>query len=242
MLKADFHLHAKEDTQDWIAYTAKELVDLAVNKGFSVLSFTFHDVCFYPKELVTYARKKGILLLPGIEKTIEHKHVLLINYPLRDKKKIEQIDNFSTLRKYLNSLKLVERESLLTVFAHPRFWFIGMSKSVFRKNIDLADALEYQSFRHVLYDFNEDILRLASKYHKRTIGNTDAHLLNQFGHTYTNIVAKKEAKSIIQAIKRGKSNITSRSLSTMIVLARIYLDVKTILRQTCFLLGLRKTL
>jgi predicted metal-dependent phosphoesterase TrpH len=226
VLKCDFHLHTASDRQDrHIRYSDKELIDLAAKSGFDVLSLTFHDCCYFPATIKAYAQKKGILLIPGIEKTVDGKHVLLINYPFADAKSIEKISTFAELRRYLERLKTADRESLLTVFAHPRFWIIGMGKKAFRKNKDLCDALEYQSFRHAFYDFNEDVTWLARKHGKALIGNTDAHTLEQFNHTYTLVDSQKYARAVIRAIKQGKTTVISKPLSTRAIIKRLHLDL-----------------
>jgi predicted metal-dependent phosphoesterase TrpH len=227
VLKADFHLHTSSDERDKdISYSDKELIDEAARQGFSVLSFTFHDYCYYPLTLRNYAKKKGILLISGVEKTISGKHVLLINYPLKDIKKIEKLQEVSDLRNYLKNMKKADRAALLTVFAHPRFWLLGMGRTMFRQNIDLADAVEYQSFRHKVYDFNEDVLRLAKKYKKEVVGTTDMHTFDQFGHTYTLISSKKEPVAIIHAIKTGKTKIVSSPLSAIVIMKRLSRELK----------------
>ena len=83
MLKADFHIHSNEDKRDLIAYSAREFIDAAAEKKFDVLALTNHDIFTYSQELSDYAAEKGILLIPGIESTIEGKHVVILNPPER---------------------------------------------------------------------------------------------------------------------------------------------------------------
>ena len=79
MLKVDLHLHTKEDNYDNLDYSAKELIDRAVELKFDVLAITLHNEIFFSKDLISYAEQKGILLIPGVELSIEKKHVLLYN-------------------------------------------------------------------------------------------------------------------------------------------------------------------
>ena len=81
-LKADFHMHTKDDPQDYkfVRHSAEELIDHAASLKFQVLSITNHDKITYSPYLREYAAHRGILLLPGAEATIEGKHVLIINY------------------------------------------------------------------------------------------------------------------------------------------------------------------
>jgi len=227
MLKGDFHLHTKSDFQnEVINYSDEALLDLAAKHNFDVLSFTFHDQCYFPKKLQEYAKKNNILLLPGVEKTIDGYHVLIINYPLADKDKIESISKFSEYRHYLENMKKDDRDALLSVFAHLRSWIVGMGRRTFRANIDLCDAFEYISPYHKLYDLNEDIHRLAIKYNKPLLGNTDMHVSEQFDYTYTLIDAEKQSKAVISAIKTGKVRLVTKPLPTRILWKRFTFEFK----------------
>ena len=61
-LKADLHLHTKEDPQDSVKYSGRELIDQAYLKGFDVLAITNHDQVTYDNYLVEYAKEREILL------------------------------------------------------------------------------------------------------------------------------------------------------------------------------------
>jgi len=65
-LKTDLHIHTAEDPRDNISYSARDMIDRAGELGFDVLSITNHNVVTYDEDLAAYAKKKGILLIPGI--------------------------------------------------------------------------------------------------------------------------------------------------------------------------------
>ena len=81
MLKVDLHIHTAEDPTDNIVHGAPALIDRAVELGFDALAITLHDRQLADGRLTAYARERGITLLPGIERTIHGRHVLLINFP-----------------------------------------------------------------------------------------------------------------------------------------------------------------
>ena len=83
-LKADLHLHTR-DGDRFIAYDARGLIDRAARDGFVTFS----------EDLGAYARERGILLIPGVEATIEGKHVLLYNIDVDP----ERIRTFADLRR-----------------------------------------------------------------------------------------------------------------------------------------------
>ena len=78
LLKTDFHLHTRE-AESFIACDACGLIDRAALEGFQVLSITNHDTLTFSEGLAAYARARGGLLIPGVEATIERRHVLLYN-------------------------------------------------------------------------------------------------------------------------------------------------------------------
>ena len=62
-------------------HTAVNLIDRAATLGFDALAITLHDSQFVDPGVTAYARERGITLIPGIERTIQHRHVLLLNFP-----------------------------------------------------------------------------------------------------------------------------------------------------------------
>src|SRR5262249_43053412 len=108
-LRADLHLHTRE-RERFIAYDARELIDRAVHAGFQVLSITNHDTVTFDAALRGYAEERGILLIPGVEATIEGKHVLLYNIDVPP----GRIRTFADLRR-------LRQPDWLVVAAHPFF-------------------------------------------------------------------------------------------------------------------------
>ena len=76
MLKADLHIHTKGDPVDTqIQYTAQDMLNLAAKQKFDVLGITWHNKIFETNQLKSYAKKKGITLLQGVELTINNQHI-----------------------------------------------------------------------------------------------------------------------------------------------------------------------
>ena len=64
-----------------------------------------------------------------------------------------------------------------------------------------------------MINFNKKAVRFVSDYHLPLVGNSDAHVLEQFGLTYSLVQAEKNPDAIIQAIKAGHVKPISRPLS-----------------------------
>lgn len=220
MLKAQLHIHTKEDPEDrkLIAYNAKEAIDHAAEKGFDVIAFTCHNKVIHNKDLEKYALSKGILLIPGVERTVERKHVLIYNIT---EKESQQITSF----KRLNELKLEKQRKnkpFLVAAAHPfHFGFSCLGNRVV-KYLDLFDAWEYSFFYHKKLDPNKKTMRLAEKYRKPMVGSSDVHMLNFLEETYSLINSEKKIDSILKAIKEGKVVIKTRPLS-LLLFSKIFL-------------------
>ena len=204
MLKADFHLHVKGDPQDPIKHTAKQLIDLAAKKGFQVLSITCHDYVYYSTELAHYAKSKGILLIPGAEKTLYGKHVLLYNITNEDLKKINSFHDIHQLKK--------QKPNLLVIAPHPYFYIYLCLGHILEKNINLFDAVEYSHFYTYLINANKKAVKIARKYSKPLIGNSDTHHFFQFGTTFSYIDSKKDISSVISAIKSNRVKLSTAPL------------------------------
>ncbi len=206
-LKADLHIHNKYDILDR-AYGTNGLVspykiiDLAVENGYHVLSFTHHGVLYHDPNVIDYAKDKGIILIPGIEAFINRKHVLLYNF----RQKIV-IDSFTKLEKF-------KGEENLVIAPHPFYpWKCCLKKDVF-KYMDCFDALEYSHFYTNLLNPNRKTLDFCYTFDKTIVGFSDTHIKEQFGTTYSLIdVDEVSVEGIIDAIKKGRVEVVSIPLN-----------------------------
>jgi len=200
-LKADLHLHTREG-EAFIAYGARELIDRAAEQGFDVLSITNHDTLTFDRELADYARERGILLIPGVEATVDGRHVLIYNPDVHP----GQIRSFAALRRY-------RRPDWLVVAPHPFYpGSICLGRRLLRE-IDLFDAVELSHFYTRRIDFNRPAIRLARDARRPLLGSSDAHLSEQLGTTYSLIEAQPTVASVLSAIRTGQVRIVTRPLA-----------------------------
>jgi predicted metal-dependent phosphoesterase TrpH len=205
MLKADFHIHSQEDPSELICYDAKGIINRASEKGFDVLAITHHNSVFSDKDAEDYAISKGILLISGVEAEIERKHVIILNI------KPEQ---FKGLRTFNDLRKLKQRHKDIVVIApHPHFYTSYSLKEKFQENIKSFDAVEYAHFYlSWLNHSNRKAVEDAKRYNLPVVGSSDSHNFSQFNHTYTMVDSKKDVKSVLDAIKKGKVRLVTRPL------------------------------
>ena len=207
MLKADFHIHSNEDNRDLITYSAKEFIDAAAEKKFDVLALTNHDIFTHSQELSDYAAEKGILLIPGIEATIEGKHVVILN-PQKD---VESVRTFEALREYRKN-----HPEIFVIAPHPYYPHLRKYslRSELLKNITLFDGIEYcHYYTRVFNRFNSIACKVATNHGKPVVGTSDSHHLFQLDKTYSLIDAEKNVDSVISALRNNRIKIVSRPLS-----------------------------
>jgi len=202
-LKADLHLHTAEDPLDHVRYTAKELIAKAADDGFDVISITNHNRLTFNQDLASYARERGVLLIPGVEMTIQRRHVLVLNPPPH-----------KTCSDFFSLSKLCRLETLI-VAPHPYFPGTYSLNGYLLKHLNLFDALEYCHFYSPRINFNQKALEVCRSLEFPLVGNSDAHFLSQLGTTYSLIYAEKNLESIFAAIRRNRVEVITRPLKTL---------------------------
>jgi predicted metal-dependent phosphoesterase TrpH len=193
VLKVDLHLHTAEDPADNILYDARRLVDRAALMGFDALAITLHDRQFADTRVIDYARDRGITLLPGVERTIEGRHVLLLNFS----KAAAQVRTFADLA------VMKSRTNGLVIAPHPFFPNGASLRSRLSAHADLFDAVEWSYFWTAGLNFNARAASWASRHGKPLVGNSDLHDLRQLGRTYSLVFAERSADAICHAIRKG---------------------------------------
>lgn len=207
-LKADLHIHTAEDPEDLVLYSATELIDRAACLGYQVLSITNHNSNVYSTYLRDYAAERGIVLIPGMEATIEGRHVLLYNM---DFSKVD--------RSSIRGLRPLRRPDTLIMAPHPFFPSAVALRRLFLENLDVFDAVELCHLYTRRFDFNAKARRLAETRGIPLVGTSDAHQKAQFHTTYSLIEAEPHPEAIIEAIKLGRVRVVTRPLALQRVLA-----------------------
>ena len=210
MLKVELHTHTADDPVDPIPYTTKELIDRAAALGYDAVAITLHDHQLDLRRFTAYAAERGVVLIPGVERTIEGRHVLLLNFA----RGTEHVRTFSDLA------RLKAREPGLVVAPHPFFPATVCLRGMLERHVDLFDAVERNAMFIRGADFNLAVERFAARHGKPVVGNGDVHRLGQLGSTYSLVDAERDPDAICQAIAAGRVTVVSRPL-TWIAAARL---------------------
>jgi predicted metal-dependent phosphoesterase TrpH len=204
MLKVDLHTHTADDPSDRIPYSRRELIDRAAELGYNALAITLHDHQLDLAPDVEYARTRGITLIPGVERTIEGRHVLLLNYS----RAAESIGTFEALA------RLRERERGLVIAPHPFFPAMSALRGTLTRHAQLFDAVEWNGMFTRTLNFNAPAERWARRHGKPIVGCGDVHRLEQLGKTYSLVDADPNPASICDAIAAGRVRFVATPHST----------------------------
>lgn len=205
LIKVELHTHTDGDPADRIAHSTRQLLDRAASHGYGALAITLHDRYVDPAPHAAYARERGIVLLSGIERTIGRRHVLLVNYPAACAD-VRTFDDIARLKRQFGGL---------VVAPHPFYPIPSALGAALDRHTDVFDAVEVNAMYTRLVDFNRRAVRWARARGKPLVGNTDLHLLDQIGTTYSLVDAEPHADAICDAIRSGRVELRTEPLSSL---------------------------
>jgi predicted metal-dependent phosphoesterase TrpH len=200
-LRADLHVHTRE-AEPSITYGARDIIARAAREGYRILAITNHDAITYNADLAAYARDHDVLLIPGVEATVEGRHVLIYNPDVE----ADKLRTFADLRRY-------RTPEWLVAAPHPFFPASYCLRERLWQEIDLFDAIEFSHFYTSRIDFNRAAVKLAGAVGLPLLGTSDSHLDEQFGTTFSLVESDLSVESVLAAIKHGRVGVVSRPLS-----------------------------
>jgi predicted metal-dependent phosphoesterase TrpH len=180
-----------------IVHDSYTLIDRAVELGFGVIAITLHDRQLADGRVFDYARERGVTVLRGVERTIERRHVLLLNFA----------HGTDDVRTFADLKRLKSRSNGLVVAPHPFFPDTSCLRSKMDVHADLFDAVEWSYFWTRGLNFNAKAARWASAHGKPLIGNSDLHDLRQLGRTFSFIWSEPHPDAVCAAIRDGRVSL-----------------------------------
>jgi predicted metal-dependent phosphoesterase TrpH len=205
MLKIDLHTHTADDPVDRIPHSSRQLIDRAAELGYDALAITLHDRRLDPGSLAPYALERGIVLISGIERTIEGRHVLLLNFS-RAAEDVTSFDDLARLR---------TKEHGLVIAPHPFFPAGSCLGRMMDRRASLFDAVERNAMFTCDIDFNLPAAQWAAARGKPVVGNGDVHRLYQLGTCYSLVDAAPDPEAICDAIRNGLVTVEATPLSVV---------------------------
>lgn len=200
VLKLELHAHSADDPVDAIPHTTAQLIDRAAQLGYQALAVTLHDRQLDVREYASFAAERGVTLIPGIERTVNGKHVLMLNFS----RACEDVHSFADLA------ALKRRETAGIVIApHPFFPGSTCLRGLMDRYADLFDAVEYNAMFTATLNFNDAAERWARDHGTPMIGSGDVHRLRQLDSTFSLVDAAPDAEAICAAIRQGRVQVQS---------------------------------
>ena len=206
MLKIELHSHTSDDPHDIIPYDTFALIDAAAAQGYQALSVTLHDRQLDPAPFAGFARERGVTLIPGIERTICGKHVLLLNFSAAATEAVRSFDDVRRLKR---------RERGLVIAPHPFFPAPPSLMSLAIEHQDIFDAVEYNAMFTTSLNFNRKAERWARERGLPIVGNGDVHRLMQLGTTWSSVDAEAHPVAICEAIRAGRGTFHAQPLDAL---------------------------
>jgi predicted metal-dependent phosphoesterase TrpH len=145
VLKVELHSHSADDPIDRIPHSTRQLIDRAADLGYQALAITLHDKQLDLRPWLAHAQRRGVVLIPGIERTVHGKHVLLLNF----REGTEEVHCFEDI------LSLKQRDpGGLVIAPHPFFHAGPCLGGLLDRHADLFDAVEYNAMFTAPLNFN----------------------------------------------------------------------------------------
>lgn len=197
-LKVDLHLHThySEDGKT----TLEEAIQYAKERQLDGIAITDHDTV---QGALKLAKRKDLIVIPGIEVSSRHGHVLGLNItePIRPK---------------LDITETVEKIRLLggvAVVAHPAVAIkTGMGTTIrSASGIDAVEVINASAFPFSLSTYLSR--RLAHRLGLPETAGSDSHYPQEIGSAYTIIDADSNRDDIMEAIRKGKTEPAGKPIS-----------------------------
>ena len=198
-LRIDLHLHtnysldAKTTLEEAVRYAKKNQLD-----GIAV---TDHDTVEGARRI---AKEQDLLVIPGIEVSSQHGHILGLNItePIQPK---------------LGVAETAERIQLLgglAVIAHPAVIIKGLGARIDSSSrIDAIEVINAAAIPFYLSIYSSR--RLALRLRLPQTAGSDSHYPNEIGSAYTIIDADPNPDDVMEAIRKGRTEPRGKPISWM---------------------------
>ncbi len=204
MIKVELHTHTSDDPADLIPHTTADVIDRAAELGFGAVAITLHDKQLELRRYEAYARERSIVLIRGIERTIQGRHVLLLNFPAVTER-VETLDDVAILKRHY--------PAGLVVAPHPFYPGSTCLRGLMDRYAELFDAVERNYFYTRQIDFNLPAVEWAARHGKPVVANSDLHRLYQMGRSYSLVDAAPTADAICEAVREGRVEVRTEPIT-----------------------------
>jgi len=199
-LRIDLHLHTNYSRD--AKTTPEEAVQYAKKRQLDGIAVTDHDAVQGARRL---AKEKDLFVIPGIEISSRHGHVLGLNIT-------EQIPPRLDIAETVERIRLLGG---LAVIAHPAVVIkTGLGTRIDSAlGIDAVEVINASAFPFSLSTYLSR--RLALRLRLPETAGSDSHYPEEIGSAYTIIDADPNRDDIIEAIRKGRTEPVGKPISWM---------------------------
>ncbi len=200
-LRIDLHVHTcySDDSTSPL----EEIIFYAKKQGLNGIAITDHDTLRGAKRALKLARKKELMVIPGIEVTTLQGHVLALNVTTFISHNLGLVE----------TVEKIHEAGGIAVAAHP----IVLIKSHIKQRIASAsnlDGVEVINSSAFPFFLSTRLSRaLAERLNLPQTAGSDAHQASEIGTAYTLVKADSEVDEIIEAIRKGAVIPFGKSIS-----------------------------
>ena len=207
------HIHTHYSYDSTI--TPKELVTFAKKRGLDAVAVTDHDTVEGALKMSMY---EGFLVIPGIEVTSKGGHVLGLDVHERIQ---PMLDVHTTIQK-------IHEAGGIAIAAHPTALYRGKLRNRITREFDAVEVINASS---IPFSFSNRINRkLAEEFNLPQTGGSDAHYAPEIGMAYCKVEASPEKEEIVAAIKSGRIAACGRAIPWLMRLKREALNFKKMVK------------
>jgi len=185
--------------------TPKELITWAKRRGLDAVAVTDHDVF---EGALRLSKNRNFLIIPGIEVSTCYGHVLGIDVRERIPPKLD----------VTTTIENIHKAGGIAIAAHPTALYRGKLRRHVTAEFDAVEVINASS---VPFRFSNHINRkIAERLNLPQTGGTDAHAPLEIGMAYSLVNSNLEKDEIISAIKMGKVKACGKSIPWLMRLKR----------------------
>ena len=195
-IRADLHVHTTYSSDSVI--TPKELVFYAKKRGLTAVAVTDHNQI---EGALKIAKESAFLIIPGMEVSSIHGHII-------------GLDVNALIPKGLSVEETIERiheVGGIAIACHPFALLKGSIGNHVSGEFDAVETINASAF-----PFNQATRRankLAEQFKLPKVGGTDAHYGPIIGQAYTLIDSELNVEAIVKSIKNGQCAPAGKAIS-----------------------------